>query len=161
MEELKLHYRCRCRLNFRKMRIATIAVRMVPLKLWGGGGVIVDRTTQVQEVWSVLAMCCQDNLSRPNPQACQFLWVRKKSPYHRGQNHYSKTSLQKQFLEATHFVILTTTFCIELEKIAKIFPPPQKKNNRFRELLCNNFGQDGTIGDKKMTDLTSIPDKFL
>ena len=54
-----------------------------------------------------------------------------------------KTSLQKYFLEAIKFVILTKTLCIWLEHSRK---RPQKyyKTNCFRDLFCNNFGQDGT-----------------
>ena len=54
-----------------------------------------------------------------------------------------KTSLQKEFLEAINFVIITKTLCIQLKQTRE---RPQKyyKNNCFRELFCNNFGQDGT-----------------
>ena len=54
--------------------------------------------------------------------------------------------LQEYFLEAINFVInfviITKRLCIQIEKTRK---RPQKyyKNNCFRELFCNNFGQDG------------------
>ena len=54
-----------------------------------------------------------------------------------------KTSLQKYILEAINLVIITKTLCIRLKKTRE---RPQKyyKNNCFKELFCNNFGQDGT-----------------
>ena len=56
----------------------------------------------------------------------------------------TKYSLQKYFLEAINFVIITKTRCIQLERATKR-PPKYHKNNCFRELFCNNFGQDGTL----------------
>ena len=54
-----------------------------------------------------------------------------------------KTSLQKSFLEAINFVIITKTLCIQLKQTRE---RPQKyyNNNCFGEFFCNNFGQDGT-----------------
>ena len=46
-------------------------------------------------------------------------------------------------LEAINFVIITKALCIQLEEARKI-PQKYHKNNCFRELLCNNFGQDGS-----------------
>ena len=66
-----------------------------------------------------------------------------------------KNSLQKYFFEAINFVIATKTLCIQLKNQKKTTKILQKiivsgnyfvKNNCFRELFCNNFGQDGTCG---------------
>ena len=53
-----------------------------------------------------------------------------------------KNSLQKYFLEAINFVIISKTLCIQLKQTRE---RPQKhyKNNCSGELFCNNFGQDG------------------
>ena len=61
-----------------------------------------------------------------------------------GPKLLQKTSLQKQYLEAVIFVIITNTLCIQLKKTRE---RPQKhyKNNCFRELFYNNIGQDGKI----------------
>ena len=80
---------------------------------------------------SLLRYFPQKNVTNPNHH------------YHRGQNYYKKTSLHKQFLEATNFVIITKTLCVQLEKARKR-PQNYYKNYCFRELFCNNFGQDGT-----------------
>ena len=56
-----------------------------------------------------------------------------------------KTSLQKSFLEAINFVMITKLICIQLKQTRET-PPKHYKNNCFRELFCNNFGQDGTVG---------------
>ena len=55
-----------------------------------------------------------------------------------------KSSLQTYFLEAINFVFITKTLCIQLEK-ARQTPQKYYKNNCFRELFCNNFGQDGSF----------------
>ena len=55
-----------------------------------------------------------------------------------------KTSLQKKSLEAINFVIITKTLCIQL-KPTRERPRKHYKNNCFRELSCNNFGQDGYV----------------
>ena len=55
-----------------------------------------------------------------------------------------KTSLHKSFLEAINSVIVTKTFCIQQKQIRER-PQRYYKNKCFRELYCNNFGQDGTM----------------
>ena len=62
--------------------------------------------------------------------------------YQRGQNYYKNLFTEIKFLEAMNCVITTNTLCIQLEKARK---RPQKYYNKncFRELFCNNFGQDG------------------
>ena len=53
-----------------------------------------------------------------------------------------KPSLQKYISEAINFVIITKALCIQLKQTRER-PPPKYKNNCFRELFCNNIGQDG------------------
>ena len=58
-------------------------------------------------------------------------------------------SLQKSFLEAMNFVIITKTLCIQLKQTRE---RPQKhyKKNCFRVLFCNNFAQDGKVQGAKV-----------
>ena len=72
-----------------------------------------------------------------------FLWSKIEN-YHRGQNYYKKPLYKNIFFRGNSFCNYYKTLCIQLEKTGKR-PQTYYKNNCFRQLFCNNFGQDGTL----------------
>ena len=69
--------------------------------------------------------------------------VRFPPPIRFAPPHITAQLFTKMNLETINFVIIAKTLCIQLKQTRE---RPQKyhKKNCFRELFCNNFGQDGT-----------------